>query len=119
MLWEEGLVLSQSCHCNWGSLEKIPINVGRGIYHLMELQVEIGASSGDDYPVPAGCPSRAAGPGIPRGIAGMGCPLPCACKAAGLLSCATHQPCFSERGPNVCSPPDISISRGVSLQQVK
>lgn len=49
----------------------------------------------------------------------LSCPMPRAHRGTGLLSCAAHQPCFSGGGPNACSPPDISISRGISLQRVK
>lgn len=120
------ILLSQSCNRVGGSLEKIPITVGRGMCSLVAI-LPAGAANGasgssdDGYPVPGGWRSQT-GPGILRGTAGMGwCGtlMPCAHRGTGLLSCATHQPCFSGGGPNARLPPDISISGGVSLQRVK
>lgn len=73
MLWEEGVGVHAAITelpLHWGSLEKIPITVSRGIYPLVAilpagLQMELSASIDDDCPVPAGCPSLATGPGVP------------------------------------------------------
>lgn len=81
--------------------------------------MELGFTSHDDYPIPAGCPSCVTG--IPRGIAGVGW-----CDAMvvlclvlrEVLGCASHQPSFSGVGPNASLPPTFP-SLKESLKWVK
>lgn len=112
MLWKEGVGVHPTITelpLHKGSSDKIPITMGRGIYSLvailmLKLQMELGSSSDDDDPIPAGCPSHVTG--IPGGTAGVGW-----CDAMVAL-------CLVPREVLGCSPPPALLFRSGAQHQL-